>query len=111
MKCPICNSWTDTIDTRKKPEGVVRRRKCGNEHTFSTIEIVYRRKEMQVDKNISLPAKYPFAQMQVGDSFRVPDGVSRTTISVAAKRFGDKNKMKFTVRLTEDRSLRCWRVA
>lgn len=66
---------------------------------------------MKIDKNIPLPAKYPFAEMQVGDSFLVPEGISRTSIGVAAKRFGDKHGMRFTIRLNEKRLLRCWRIA
>ena len=66
---------------------------------------------MQIEKNIPIPTSYPFKDMQVGDSFLVPDGVHRSTVSVAAKRFGDKHGMKFTVRLAPGRSLRCWRTA
>ena len=62
-----------------------------------------------IDKNVPLPQKWPFQDMKVGDSFLVPDDVQRTTVSIAAMRYGIKHKMKFTVRLTEDRKLRCWR--
>jgi len=62
-----------------------------------------------IDKNIPLPQRWPFPDMQVGDSFIVPEGIKRVTVNVAAKRYGDKHKMRFTVRLTEDRKLRCWR--
>ena len=48
--------------------------------------------------------------MQVGDSFAVPEGVGRTTVSIAAIRYGRKHKMKFTVRIVADRTLRCWRI-
>lgn len=65
----------------------------------------------RIDKNIPLPQKWPFPDMKVGDSFLVPDDIRRSTINVAAKRYGDKHKMKFTIRLTEDRKLRCWRIA
>lgn len=65
---------------------------------------------MKVEKNIPVPRKYPFAEMQVGDSFEVPEGTKRTTVNVAAKRYGMMHNMKFTVRLTPERKLRCWRV-
>lgn len=56
--------------------------------------------------------KFPFENMQVGDSFAVPEDVKRVAVSVAAKRYGDKHKMRFTVRLAvEDGKLRCWRIA
>lgn len=64
----------------------------------------------RIDKNVPLPQKWPFAKMSVGDSFAVPEGKSRTNISVAAKRYADKHGGKFTVRVMPDRSLRCWRV-
>ena len=66
---------------------------------------------MKVDKGIPFPQKYPFADMAVGDSFVVPPEVHRSTVSVAANRYGRKHGVKFTVRLTPDRTLRCWRVA
>ena len=65
---------------------------------------------MKVEKNISLPSKFPFAQMKVGDSFAVPEDVSRTAVSISALRYSRKHGGKFTVRLMPDRSLRCWRL-
>ena len=69
-----------------------------------------------IEKNVPLPEKnirwkYPFDQMEVGDSFAVPEGINRTRVSVAAMRYGREHKMKFTVRQMPDRSLRCWRIA
>jgi hypothetical protein len=66
---------------------------------------------MKVDKGIKLPKKFPFDDMAIGDSFAVPNNINRQAISVAALRYGIKHQMKFTVRLVEDRSLRCWRVS
>ena len=63
----------------------------------------------RIDKNVPLPQKWPFSDMKVGDSFLVPDDIHRSTVTVAASRYGAKHKMRFTVRLTEDRKLRCWR--
>jgi hypothetical protein len=64
-----------------------------------------------IEKGIALPQKFPFAGMKVGDSFAVPEKVKRVTVSVAARRYGIKNEMKFTVRKIEDGSFRCWRIA
>ena len=64
-----------------------------------------------IDKGIPLPKRYPFDQMEVGDSFAVPEGINRTRVSVAAMRYGRDHGMKFTVRQMPDRSLRCWRIA
>lgn len=65
---------------------------------------------MKIEKNIPLPSKYPFSEMKVGDSFEVPESTKRTTVTVAANRYGRKHGVKFTVRLTPDRTLRCWRI-
>lgn len=65
---------------------------------------------IRVDKDVPIPKRYPFEQMEVGDSFAVPEGINRTRVSVAAMRYGREHKMKFTVRQMPDRSLRCWRV-
>lgn len=66
---------------------------------------------MKVEKGIPIPARYPFNQMEVGDSFVVPMEITRYAVSTAAHRYGHKNNMKFTVRLTNKRILRCWRIA
>lgn len=63
-----------------------------------------------IEKNIPLPMKYPFAQMDVNDSFAVPASVNRSTVNVSAMRFGRKHGMKFTVRQMPDGTLRCWRI-
>ena len=42
MKCPICNAWTRTLETRNHVafNYIWRRKECGNLHTFTTIEQV-----------------------------------------------------------------------
>ena len=67
--------------------------------------------QISIDKKVPLPVRFPFADMEVGDSFAVPPEVNRPAINVAAMRYGRKHNMKFTVRLTPDRTLRCWRIA
>ena len=65
---------------------------------------------VKVDKHIPIPAKFPFKDMQVGDSFAVPPDVKRPAVTVAAMRFGRKHGMKFTVRQVADKTFRCWRI-
>jgi hypothetical protein len=65
---------------------------------------------IKIDKDHPLPVKYPFEQMEVGDSFAVPDTVKRTTLSIAMRRYGRKNNKKFTVRKFKDGAYRCWRI-
>ena len=65
---------------------------------------------LPIDKGIPMPKRYPFAEMDVGDSFAVPATIHRTTVSIAAKRFGDKHGVKFATRKLPDGTLRCWRV-
>lgn len=69
---------------------------------------------MQVDKNIPLPNaktsgnKYPWRQMEVGDSFLVQNREHANVCSVAAnagKRYG----MKFATRKEAD-GVRVWRI-
>lgn len=67
--------------------------------------------QLPIDKGVPLPKRYPFAGMQVGDSFLVPDDVKRSAVSIAAHRYGRQHGMRFTVRLTEDRKFRCWRLS
>ena len=65
---------------------------------------------MKVESGIPIPAKYPFAEMKVGDSFAVPPKINRSAVNVSAMRYGRKHGMKFTVRRTVDGTLRCWRI-
>ena len=64
--------------------------------------------DIKVESNIPLPIKYPFANMRMGDSFLLPEGVNRIAVAVAASRYGRSNNKKFTVRKTKD-GFRCWR--
>lgn len=65
---------------------------------------------MKIDKQFPIPVKYPFAGMQVGDSFAVPPDVKRPAVTVAAMRYGRKHGMRFTVRQVADKTFRCWRI-
>jgi hypothetical protein len=77
----------------------------------------------KIDKGIPLPdrgtvSKYPFAEMEVGDSFVVSDN-EQTSIISAANSFGKKfdPRRKFVSRKITDTSgkynhtIRIWRVA
>lgn len=66
--------------------------------------------KIRIDKGIPMPRKFPFEEMEVGDSFVVPPDTHRTTVNIAAKRFGDKHGMKFATRTMPDGTLRCWRI-
>jgi hypothetical protein len=65
---------------------------------------------VKIDKQFPIPVKYPFAGMQVGDSFAVPPDVKRPAVTVAAMRYGRKHGMRFTVRQVADKTFRCWRI-
>jgi hypothetical protein len=60
-----------------------------------------------IDKGIPIPNRFPFDQMEVGDSFVIT--TKRHTASVAARRYGDKHNMKFITRQMPDGTIRCWR--
>ena len=78
-----------------------------------------------IDKNIPIPrkrgekSKYPFFEMEVGDSFEVQ--VSNTTPEKMAasirncyhnicRNNKDFKSRKFTIRVMSNTSVRCWRV-
>jgi hypothetical protein len=67
----------------------------------------------EIEHNIPIPAPktrvvYPFSEMQVGDSFAIPqDRADR--VRVAAINWGRNHGKKFRVR-KNGTSARCWRV-
>jgi hypothetical protein len=60
-----------------------------------------------IDKGVPIPNRFPFDKMEVGDSFVIT--TKRQTASVAARRYGDKHRMKFVTRQMPDGTIRCWR--
>lgn len=70
----------------------------------------------EIEKDCPIPprtgtvTKYPFAGMEVGDSFYIPPEISRNTISSNAYSWGRRNNMTFSIR-KEGEGLRCWRTA
>jgi hypothetical protein len=53
--------------------------------------------------------KYPFADMEVGDSFEVTDG-NFASVRDCARKFGERHGMVFSSRQTAA-GLRVWRIA
>lgn len=65
---------------------------------------------MKIEKGIPHPrSRFPFQEMEVGDSFLIPQEVPRMTVCVAAHRFGKDKGLKFSVRMTPE-GYRCWRI-
>lgn len=68
--------------------------------------------DMKIEKGVPMPknkraTKYPFAEMEVGDSFYVePDNGS---IHAAASWYGKRNNKKFATR-KEGEGRRIWRI-
>jgi transposase-like protein len=41
MKCPVCGTYTEVIDSRMRSDGTRRRRYlCANMHRFTTLELI-----------------------------------------------------------------------
>lgn len=73
----------------------------------------------QIEKGHAIPAnldwaprqKYPFPDMQVGDSFYVGDALADAErVRGAMKSFAKNHSMRFTLR-KHDIGYRCWRTA
>ncbi len=69
-------------------------------------------KEYKIEKGISMPHRsgYPFADMDIGDSFYDPDKKLLIKIRNAAYNWGRNNERKFNVSVY-DTGVRCWRIA
>lgn len=69
----------------------------------------------KIEKNVPRPhynahGKYPFKDMEVGDSFLINDNTKYQAVGNAASVFGKIHKRKFSIRKTPE-GHRCWRVA
>ena len=65
---------------------------------------------IKIEKNVQMPrtntsGKYPFGEMEVGDSFVTTEKYVRA----ASQIFGKLNGKKFVTRTQEDKSIRVWR--
>lgn len=74
------------------------------------------RSEIPVETHVPLPtrehrhhnAKYPFGEMDVGDSFVIPEG-SELSCKYAAYAYGRRWGKTFAVRKQDDGRVRLWR--
>lgn len=72
-------------------------------------------------RNATKPATYPFAQMEVGDSFAAPRDLGlygkidkrQNIIGASARGYARRHNpsAQFTVRLIDENTVRCWRIA
>ena len=65
-------------------------------------------KDVPIPEKKSKPRKYPWADMEVGDSFEMP--LSTKTASAQASYAGVRYGMKFTCRKTGPNTTRIWRI-
>ena len=68
--------------------------------------------KVRIDKNIPIPAaksKYPFREMEVGDSFLCPKESGKNIYSAAGQANARIKGRRFIVRKTDD-GYRVWRV-
>lgn len=67
----------------------------------------------EIEKSVPIPpdkkTPWPFADMEVGDSFSIP-AQSIAKARVAASFYQRSHNVILTVRVQPDRSFRCWRV-
>ena len=66
----------------------------------------------KIETDVPVPpifARYPFAQMQLGDSFVMPqEQVSKARNAASA--FARKRGVKFLFRRVDNDTFRCWRI-
>lgn len=69
--------------------------------------------DFEIEKNVVRPAsrtnKYPFGDMDIGDSFRMPIE-QKHHVQTASYHYGRYHNKKFSVR-EFDGDCRCWRIA
>ena len=71
--------------------------------------------EYTIEKNVKIPShvtgrmKYPWSEMEIGDSFFI-EGKHTRNITGAAQNYGSHHNIKFTCR-TVDGGVRVWRIA
>ena len=66
----------------------------------------------KIEKGKPLPprnARYPFSEMEIGDSIYVPNQTTRGAVGQAARNYGHRNGVKFATR-TDDKGVRIWRI-
>lgn len=71
-----------------------------------------------IEKDVPIPAlkvkvKYPFSDLQPGDSFVIPKKTTSASVTVAywKKKLREKDpKVEFTIRAIDDHTSRVWRI-
>ena len=73
--------------------------------------------EIKIQKNIAMPKnlgtgrpKYPWKELEVGESFLFPEGLGESGIHSNAQSTGKRLNRKFAIRKTPE-GYRCWRIA
>ncbi len=61
---------------------------------------------IKIDKNIEIPKKYPFENMEIGDSFEVS---KESPVNYSSYLYGKKHNKKFIVKTIGDKK-RVWRI-
>lgn len=56
-----------------------------------------------------MPGRYPFNEMEIGDSFLISPDIKTISVQVAALRFKRKTGKQFAFRKMPD-GVRCWRI-
>lgn len=75
--------------------------------------------KIKIDKNVPIEhyakprahEQYPFLEMEVGDSFALPEGDNARSIKTYACTIGKKMGIKFKIYKTPEGTYRCWRVS
>ncbi len=71
--------------------------------------------QYKVETNVPIPSrdrsKYPFVDMDVGDSFLIPDptDTERKRVQTSAASYGRRHNKHFVTRTTHD-GIRVWRI-
>lgn len=94
-----------------------RTNKSNGSHGHPTVVLAAPSYVAKIDRNIPIPAeargrpnRYPFNQMNVGDSFAFPADI-KTATAHAAARHHSRAGMRFIARKQPGGGYRCWRTA
>jgi hypothetical protein len=71
---------------------------------------------IDIEKGVPVPdtphfAKYPWPDMEIGDSFVFPESLKRSTPYNLARTAGIRYGVKFVVKQRDGGPVRCWRIA
>lgn len=67
-------------------------------------------KNVPIEEKRGRKPKYPFDQMEIGDSFLVIDRKDKNIVRAAAHMYGRKNTITFKTQ-TVEQGVRVWRIA